>query len=283
MAEPVRGRLRWRPGVHVVRRDAAHLQVGIDPPRRAVVPDRPAVRAALRALPALDRADPEARAVLRALCASGLVLEGPAPASTLGTPELRRAAEAQFGDDAARRLEARRSAGVAVLGEQGHRTAVLGLLRAAAVGLVGDGEAPAVSLLVTAGEPPRAEVDPLVREGAPHLLVRLGAVARVGPFVLPGRTACLRCVDAHLAEPDPRRPLVVEQVAAAARAAGDVPVDPTLATLALAWAVRDLTRYVEGDRPATWSAVVEIDHAARAVHTEWARHPHCGCTWDVVC
>ena len=281
MGEPVRGRLRWRPGVYVVCRDAAHLQAGIDPPHRAVVPDRPAVRAALRALPAVDEADPEARPALRALRASGLVLEGPEPASALGTPQLRRATEAQFGDDAARRLDARRAARIAVVGEQGHRATVQGLLRAAAVGLAGAGEVPTVSLVVTAAEPPRAEIDPLVHEGAPHLLVSVGASARVGPFVLPGQTACLRCVDAH--SPDPRRPIVLEQAAAAARAAGDVPVDPTLAALALAWAVRDLTRYVEGDRPATWSAVVEIDHAMPAVHTAWARHPHCGCAWDVVC
>jgi bacteriocin biosynthesis cyclodehydratase domain-containing protein len=148
------------------------------------------------------------------------------------------------------------------------------------VGQAGPGDVPSVWLVVTADEPARGDIDPLVREGAPHLLVACGSTARVGPFVVPGRTACLRCVDAHLAELDPRRPLVVEQVARAAQEAGQTPVDPTLETLALAWAVRDLARYAEGDRPATWSAVVTIDHTGPAVRQEWERHPHCGCAWD---
>lgn len=286
MGKPLQGRLRWRPGVHVIRRDAQHLQVGIDPPRRVIVPDSPAVRAALRDLPLEVDADTdtEVRSALRALRDAGLLLDGGEPGSATGIdPAARRAAEAQFGEDAARRIAARAAARVAVRADHGLRATGVSLLRAAGLGLATDDAAPGVWLVVSAGEPLREEVDPLVREGAPHLLVRVGPSARIGPFVVPGATACLRCVDAHLAESDPRRPLMVELAARAARAAGDDPIDPTLAVLGLAWAVRDLGRYAEGDRPASWSAVVEIDEQRPAELRAWDRHPHCGCAWDVLC
>lgn len=273
--------LRWRPGVYAVRRDAEHLQVGIDPPLRAVISDTPAVRGALRHLAATPGT--EAATALQALHDAGLLLGGGEPASAVGCePATRRAAEAQFGEDAARRMSARAAARVAVRAERDWHSTATGLLRSAGVGLVGADQAPQVWLVVNAGEHPREELDPLVRDGVPHLLLSVGPIARVGPFVVPGATACQRCLDAHLAEADPRRPLVVEQAVRAARAAGDVPVDPTLAALALAWAARELSRYVEGDRPATWSSVIEVDHAGAAVHRSWERHPHCGCAWDVV-
>ena len=37
----------------------------------------------------------------------------------------------------------------------------------------------------------------------------------IGPFVVPGETACLRCVDAHCTDADPSWPLLVRQYAAA--------------------------------------------------------------------
>jgi hypothetical protein len=281
MNQPLRGRLRWRPGFHVVRRDAEHLQVGIDPPLRVIVPDSPEVRAALRDLPVAAE-DPDSRSALDSLREAGLLLDGGQPDSTTpGDPAARRAAEAQFGEDAARRLTARAAARIGIRAATRARATSAALLRAAGLGLALPGETPSVWLVVTDDEPARGDIDPLVREGAPHFLVTCGAAARIGPFVLPGRTACLRCIDAHLAESDPRRPLVVEQTARAAQAADPGPVDPTLETLALAWAARDLARYAEGDRPATWSAIVTIDHVG-AVRREWERHPHCGCAWDEV-
>jgi hypothetical protein len=281
MGEPLPRLLRWRPGVHVVRRDAGHLQVGIDPPRRVILRDSPSVRATLRQLRADPETDEDGSRALRSLRAAGLLLDGGQPdSSSPGDPAGRRVAEAQFGEDAAARLSARATARIGIRAESGTRSAATRLLRTAGVGLAGPGEVPTAWLVLTDVEPLRGDLDPLVREGAPHLLVRCGADARIGPFVVPGRTSCLRCIDAQLAEADPRRPLVVEQVAQAALEAGAAPVDPTLETLALAWAVRDLARYAEGDRPSTWSAVVSVDHHGTAVRREWERHPHCGCAWD---
>ena len=67
-------------------------------------------------------------------------------------------------------------------------------------------------LVAAGGEPVRETSTRYVRADVPHLLVRdAGARVTVGPFVEPGRTACLRCVDAHVGEGDPRRPVLVEQ------------------------------------------------------------------------
>jgi bacteriocin biosynthesis cyclodehydratase domain-containing protein len=127
-------------------------------------------------------------------------------------------------------------------------------------------------------EPPRSLLDALVVEDRPHLLVTLCAdQARLGPFVVPGVTACLRCLDAHLGEDDPRRALVLEQLEDAGPMTA--PYDPVLALAASALAVRDLTSYAEGDRPATWSTTITVGADLALPHRTWPRHPHCGCSW----
>ena len=80
-------------------------------------------------------------------------------------------------------------------------------------------------------------------------------------FVVPGATACLRCVDAHLAERDPRRGVVVEQLAGRAAAPGAT-TRPRGAGGHLGG--RDALRYLAGAAPATWSATVGLDGAAAA-------------------
>jgi len=139
-----------------------------------------------------------------------------------------------------------------------------------------------VHLVVVTGTVDREVLDPLTRGTVPHLVVSGGAAGRrVGPFVEPGRTACLRCVDAHESLRDPRRPLLVAQ---AADQAAEVPPprDPLLDQLALAWAVRDVVRYLEGDEPSTWSTTVDIGPGGVPAAVRWGRHPWCGCSWDAV-
>ncbi len=54
----------------------------------------------------------------------------------------------------------------------------------------------------------------LVNEGRPHLAVVAGADrASVGPLVLPGRSACLRCLELHRTDRDPAWPAVAAQLA----------------------------------------------------------------------
>lgn len=270
--------LLLRPGVAVVRRDAGTLQVGLDPPLAARVPDAPEVRAlldALRAGRAPGDLTPAAARALDTLLAAGLAF----PAATgPARPEVV-TAQAQFGADGVRRLAARAGHRIGVRSPGPERAILADLLGPA--GVTVDDTAPSVWLVVTTGPSIRESIDPLVRSGAPHLLVSGGAEGRrVGPFVEPGRTACLRCVDSHEAELDPRRPFLVEQAARAAD--GTEPTDPVLDRLALAWAVRDLCRYLEGDEPSTWSTTVDLGPTDAPRVVRWLRHPHCGCAWDLL-
>jgi bacteriocin biosynthesis cyclodehydratase domain-containing protein len=143
-----------------------------------------------------------------------------------------------------------------------------------------------VHVLLGVGEPGRSLVDPLLREAVPHLVVRLSeGAAVVGPFVLPGLSPCLRCIDARISEDDPAWTLLVEQYARAARR-GDradgvpEPVDAVLAAHAVAWAAREVATYAEGGTPETLGATVRLGpRTAEPATRRWEAHPQCGCAW----
>lgn len=250
---------RLRPGVHVLRRDDEHVQVGIDPPGRVILPADPAVLAVLAALGAGDAPAPDAdpSGTLRALAAAGLLVTGAPPAPGPRGPAPRVSID---------------PLGLEV-------DLLWGLLAEAGIGPAVPEAPPDVHVVVSAGPVARARVDPWLAEGAPHLVLagtgRPGSV-RLGPFVQPGVTACLRCVDAHEAALDPRRQLLVEQLSELPAA----PVDPVVVALACAWAAREIATYVAGGRPATWSASVDLDVEVPQVRP-WERHPWCGCAWDL--
>jgi bacteriocin biosynthesis cyclodehydratase domain-containing protein len=273
-----------RPGFLVSRRDGATVQVGLD--RRAVLPDTSETRAVLSRLedgfPTHDL--PAAASVLEVLRSHDLVVD---------TRDLRRGARsvfAAYGSDAPRRLAARAEATVAVYavgaepGLVAWATEVAALVSACGITAGTDHDpAATVALLLCSGEPDREAVDPMIVTGQPHLLVVAHeGGARVGPFVVPGATACLRCVDAHLDEADGRRGVVLRQVAGT-----PTPVDPVTRAAAAALASRDVFAYIDGDRPATWSATTLLGPAPGLEHRAWLRHPHCGCCWgdllDLTC
>lgn len=275
------------PGLRVVSRGPDELQVGLSPTDAVVLPRSPAVTEALDGLstarmPTKD----EPLGVVGELLGHGLVVDANdlVPTGTAAPGDLASAARfdpAAFPDV----LDHRRATRVRV--EVFGATALpdpRDLLDAAGVGPAGR-DRPAAVLLLGVGEPERERLDPLVREGIAHLVVRLtDGVATVGPFVAPGRTACLRCLDAHHTDVDPRWPLLVRQYAdRTADRRGDgtpEPVDSALATLAVAWAVRDLVTWIDGGRPATWSATVALRPQLAALEAlTWLRHPECGCSW----
>lgn len=315
-----------RPGTHVLRRSADELQVGLDPRRALVLPDRPEVRILLDALrsPAstVDPAAYDGR-TLGLLAESGLLADadrllplvptGPEPASPDDPAGVasRRAAVAALaahdGDGAAELVAARAAARVEIVTSGGRLSAQVAsslgvLLRAAGLPhklrdpahrptSARSGQAPSsgplvTGVLVAVGEPPREHLDPWMRDGTPHLLLRLTeGNAVIGPFVEPGSSACLRCVDAHHADLDPAWPLLVAQYASAVgRDREDTipePLDPILASLASAWAVRELASHAEGRRPPTTSTTIRLDPHLTALETQhWPRHPACGCGWS---
>ena len=270
-----------RPGLQVFRRDDAHLQVGLDRPR-VVLPDTDGVRRLLRDLgrgDGLSSLTPEAGLALDRLAEAGVVVER-AELDGAVRDDPRGTAAAVFaarGPAAPARLAARASCRVAVVAPEPWLAAAADRVALAGLDLAAD-DRPTVTLVVSSGEPARSQVDLLVREDRTHLVVTLlPDRARLGPFVVPGATACLRCVDAHLAEGDPRRGLVLEQLES--RPGPSVPSDPLLAQAALCLAARELASYAEGDRPATWSATLTLGADLSLPHQAWPRHPHCGCSW----
>jgi bacteriocin biosynthesis cyclodehydratase domain-containing protein len=275
-------RLVLAPGLRVLRRSRTHLQVGLGPQRRLLLPDTEPVRRTLGRLARGEAPpeDPQSREVLGRLAPAlvdptGLVVPGVGAGDVAAVALLD---PAGYGD----RIAARQQATVAVQGALGD-VDPRRLLGATGVCVADDQASPPTALLaLSVGELDREQVDPLVRAGIAHLVVRMvEGEAVVGPFVEPGRTACLRCLDAHRTEDDPRAGVLAAAHARAGRHDGVVePVDTALATLALAWAVRDLVSWIEGERPSTWSATVQLSATlSSVVQTEWRRHPACGCGW----
>ncbi len=251
-----------RPGVGLARRDAAHLQLGTDPPLAAVLPDSRAVRLLLVELAhggPLTTLDASTAPVLDALVEAGLVVWAGALAAS---------------------RDQRAGCRVHLDAPDGVLPSLLRLVGEAGLRLATSPAQASVALVWSEGEPSRARLDDWMRSGTPHLVVREGPGGPLlGPYVVPGATACLRCVDAHLGEHDPRRSLVVEQVATTPPLRSFEP-DPALRTLAVAWAVRDVAAGADGETPSTWSATVALGVLPPTV-TTYRRHLHCGCAWAV--
>jgi bacteriocin biosynthesis cyclodehydratase domain-containing protein len=246
------------PGLHVLRRGDTRLQVGLVRDRAVVLPDTEPVRRDLRRLLGGEiLTDAEVPAAVRPLLAAS-------PSRTNAKVRV-----VGFGHPSGEPL----------------RNRLRGLLTAS--GLSPGRTRYDIAVIAGVGEPSRDLVDPFVQASTPHVLVRLvEGHAVVGPFVAPGQTACLRCLDATATDDDPSWPLLVEQYASACsrdrRDGTTEPVDPALAELACAWAVRDAASYVQGHRPSTWSATVKLDPLLHdIVATAWLRHPACGCTWTM--
>lgn len=278
------------PGLRVTRRADRHLQVGLDASLAVAFPDTPEVRLALGAV---ERGEPPpsgpaAARVYRRLAEEGLLVDvsdlqaalvesvdGPATAAVFAHADL----------GAADLLARRRRARIRVVGPDRETGLVLDVLTRAGVGLhrgVGD---PTAVLILGSPEFDRQAVDRWVQRGIAHLLVQcVDAAWWIGPFVLPGENACLRCVDAHRRDLEPGRALVAAQYAdrRTSRPGVPEPIDPALATVAMGWAARDLMSFVDAERPSTWSASVRIGPALWIEQHPWSRHPECGCAWDLV-
>jgi hypothetical protein len=120
----------------------------------------------------------------------------------------------------------------------------------------------------------------LIRRGVPHLAAAASeAIGVVGPLVLPGRSACLRCLDLIRAERDPAWPLILAQLAGGAGA--DPPAcDAVLAAMVAAQATAQALAFIDLDAPpaAVTNGTLELvlpDWRWR--RRTWRPHPCCGC------
>jgi len=144
------------------------------------------------------------------------------------------------------------------------------------------------------GDPPpdlvvlveRAAADPtrgdrLLAADLPHLsvVVRETSVV-IGPLVVPGRSACLRCLDLHRTERDPQWPLVLAQLLAPADRR--VPHEETaLAQVAAGVTALQVLGHLDGHgAPACVGATLEVELPdGLACRRPWPAHPSCGCCW----
>lgn len=289
------------PGTHVLRRDSDTLQAGLDPQTRVCLPDTPSLRR-LSTSGSVEADETHTVRLGPLTLADDRALRAALPRDN-GDPELRWARHSlaalarEARDELTERLAGRADLGIRVhayggaladdLADDLRRTARRTGLQAPdrfrpGPRTSGDPSS-TLALLVGVGEVSRAKLDPLLQDGRPHLLLRFcEGVAVLGPLVVPGVTACLRCVDAHLAAGDPAWPLLVEQHARVTRTdrldGVPEPVDAALANVAVGWMIRDVAAYAEGRRPLTWSSTLRLTEQLTEVETRvWPAHPRCGC------
>ena len=140
-----------------------------------------------------------------------------------------------------------------------------------------DQPAPDLTVIATGrAEPDRAIGEDYVRSDHPHLYVRpLQAGAVVGPFVLPGRTPCLGCLDRVRRDADPAWPGLLTQLCRL-----PVPVLPMLAAWAASTAVVQIACWAADGVPGTAGSTVELTASDYQLRVRpWPMHPSCGCWW----
>ena len=117
-----------------------------------------------------------------------------------------------------------------------------------------------------------------VPPGTPHLLAEVRETTGVvGPLVLPGRTACLHCLDLTRTDLDPDWPALAAQLArpSRTRSACDAP----LAVMVAAQAAMQVLALVDGTvDPAAAGGTLELALPDwRWRRRSWRLHPQCGC------
>jgi bacteriocin biosynthesis cyclodehydratase domain-containing protein len=114
----------------------------------------------------------------------------------------------------------------------------------------------------------------------PHLAASASeAIGVVGPLVLPGRSACLRCLDLTRAERDPAWPLILAQLAGQS-GADPLACDTVLATMVAAQAAAQALAFLDqgGPGPAVINGTLELVLPGwQWRRRSWPAHPRCGC------
>jgi ThiF family len=134
-------------------------------------------------------------------------------------------------------------------------------------------------LAVITGRPDPVLLAALVRNRVPHLAVHADeAIGVVGPLVLPGRSACVRCLDLSRAARDPAWPRILAQAGSgwsASTQACDTVLAAATAALAAAQALAFIDRACE---PATANGTLEVVLPAwQWQRRGWPAHPACTC------
>jgi hypothetical protein len=248
----------------VFRRDTGHLQVGCNP--GIVIPDRPGLYAFLRHLDGVRDVDALRRQAAQAfpelesdvdevvgpLLAAGILVDADAQSKgPLPTVGLRY-------DPLAGGFAATVASALTELG-------------------CGVGADPDVTVLLSTGEPRRRTLAGMVRSAMPHLCAVLdGESVRIGPWVVPGHSPCVECLDLHRAAWDPAWSALVPQFGRPPHASG-VPAHVLLAAAAVV--VAEIASFAGDTLPLTSSSVLLVGPSleVRAI-ADSAFHPRCSCS-----
>ena len=215
-----------------------------------------------------------------------------------------------YGDGGARALARRRAAHVRVLGGGRLEPAITAILAASGIGQVDGGDArpaepaptepaqgagpggpgpggdnrararvtrPDLVVLVGVTDPELAAR--LMQERIPHLAASASeAIGVVGPLVIPGRSACLRCLDLARTDRDPAWPLILAQLAG--RQPDPPACDASLAAAVAAQAAAQALAFT--DRPDQPGPVTNGTLELVLPGWQWRRrtwppHPDCTC------
>lgn len=166
-------------------------------------------------------------------------------------------------------------------GVGGLRLADVGRRRAEAVAdllpSAGPGEADLVVLAPSRPDQLEEALEALP-PGVPHLLAEVrDTVGVVGPLVLPGRSACLRCLDLVRTDLDPGWPALAAQLSMPSRSAEAC--DGPLAVMVAAQAALQVLLLVDGTAdPASVGGTLEVALPDwRWRRRSWPVHEACGC------
>ncbi|WP_129665138.1 ThiF family adenylyltransferase [Phytoactinopolyspora endophytica] len=119
-----------------------------------------------------------------------------------------------------------------------------------------------------------------VRAGVAHLLVKVTEVTGiVGPLVVPGESACVRCLDLHRTDRDHAWPMMLDQ---AGRYPPEMPAcDASLSAAVAGLAAGQVLAYLDGYDVSALNGTIELELPyGLPRRRSWQPHPDCGCTWQ---
>ncbi|WP_170215863.1 hypothetical protein [Asanoa ferruginea] len=134
---------------------------------------------------------------------------------------------------------------------------------------------PQLIVRVGADQPVNLATTALRRRGQAVLVVDIrDGTPVIGPFVAAGGSPCLACLDRHRIDRDPAWPEIAAGLATAPPAEA---CDLVTIMAATAFAVAEVLAHLDGGRPRTAGAAVELVSPGELRWRYWPPHPRCSC------
>jgi bacteriocin biosynthesis cyclodehydratase domain-containing protein len=132
------------------------------------------------------------------------------------------------------------------------------------------------SLVIQVGNQRPPLLEALCYRDVPHLgvSVRDGRVL-IGPLVRPGLPPCFQCVELHRRDRDPVWPVIDAQLRTSK--ATSEPCETPIVLVGVAVVVAEALELIDGRRPRSVAATIEIVSASDQRRRTWTGHPECDC------